>query len=286
MDKKNFDEKELLFIRQNAGKYTVGKLAEIFHCSHDDIKGVCKTLGVSPAREQKWTDAEVEYLRANHLVLSAKEMANVLGRSVKSVQKKMIHMELCSNKPAPEQFLSVWKEKQETYLRNGFGKKPMNELVEMIGKSEKSIRRKATLLGLNEDRRRNWNRKEELFVEDHYLTHTIEWMAKKLKRPKSSVARHLERMKLNRYDAVFSLGYIARCFDYDRTAVKRSWINNHGMPAQQIVKGKGVMYDVDPEQFWNWAVKNEDVIPWERYHIGMLPDEPENLKEIISKYII
>ncbi len=129
---------------------------------------------------------------------------------------------------------------------------------------------------------KHWTKEEIELLESLYGTYSYNVLSKKLDRSPKSI--ECKKQKL-------SLGKIIEATEYINSnelgrALKRNpctirkWIKENGLPcSKRVLKLERKFYRIDVKEFWRWAKKNNDLMDWDRYEIGNLPNEPKWILE-------
>lgn len=107
--------------------------------------------------------------------------------------------------------LKIWTKREGGFLKRYYRKMNSEELAKKFGVSPEAIRKKEKELGLirehprrRKEKRvapsvsRKWTKKEELYIQEHYLKETNAELAKRFKVTPKSVEKKLWRMGLKR----------------------------------------------------------------------------------------
>lgn len=131
--------------------------------------------------------------------------------------------------------------------------------------------------------RKEWTEQEEKYMKRYYLHQPSEMTAKKLNRSIYSIRRKAAKMGLNHYTDQLSAKTLAKCFNCDVSVILR-WIQKYGLPARKVVCKTQTRYSVSPNDFWQWAENNKNLINWARYEAKSILPEPEWVREEIRNY--
>lgn len=96
---------------------------------------------------KKYTFEEINYIKNNYYIMSAKEIADYLNRPVSSIQCKI--SELGLSKAGAKN--SSWTDEQIDILKANYQVLSYSQLCELIGKTEKAIKIKAHKLGIKKN---------------------------------------------------------------------------------------------------------------------------------------
>jgi len=90
--------------------------------------------------KKRWTDKEIAFMRDHYGVLSAKEIARLLGRSYNAVRNKAVELGLTKSLD--------WTDKEISLLKALYGRMPASEIAKLLSRSEGAVYHKAMKLGL------------------------------------------------------------------------------------------------------------------------------------------
>ena len=93
-----------------------------------------------------WTKQHELYLKKYYGEKSVKEIADILGRSYNSVQRKAQRMKLTIPKEGESR---PWTQEEISYLEKWYEKRGTDYIAKKFNRTEYSVRRKAQSLGLN-----------------------------------------------------------------------------------------------------------------------------------------
>jgi len=83
--------------------------------------------------QRKWSDAEIEWIKANYGKQMIKDMAIVLGRPMQSVSHQCQRLGLSPKKP-------LWTAAQKRKFFAEYGPKTTHQLAAELGKTEAAVR--------------------------------------------------------------------------------------------------------------------------------------------------
>ena len=95
---------EILWLRENNHKYTDKELAAKFHCSYARIRHFKDKYNIKKQVQKKWTEEDVEFLKANYGRMGDKAIAKKLKRNIKGIATKRRYLQL---KRTPEQLFFI-----------------------------------------------------------------------------------------------------------------------------------------------------------------------------------
>jgi predicted transcriptional regulator len=137
---------------------------------------------------------------------------------------------------------------------------------------------------------KKWTNEENEILLESLGDCTITTITKRLGRTKGSIIHRLERLGL--YDMALETGSFrthefAEIIGVDPTTVWR-WIKEEDMPAKQLYKegkkhNEGKYFYIFAHEFWRWAKKNKQLIPFKKIQRDVLIPEPDWLDEAIKE---
>ena len=134
---------------------------------------------------KKFTKKEENIIRENYGILKAKDLAELLGRDVKSIRDKASLLK-ATNKP--------WSDEELAFLIQNYQTKEYKELGKKIGRSPKAVLQKVYILGL-ESKRKEWSEAEVEWLKEQYKKSpnerniNLNEIARKLSRNKTNICR-------------------------------------------------------------------------------------------------
>lgn len=96
MARKQWQEKEIQFLKENYGIISLKEISKILDRSIASIKYKAERENIKSARE--WTEEELEYLKSNYKEMTNKELAEHLNRSKAAVDLKINRLGLSKEK--------------------------------------------------------------------------------------------------------------------------------------------------------------------------------------------
>lgn len=223
---------------------------------------------------QRWSkEEENKLLQLLDDGLTYDEICTELKRTRDSVERKMKRLNIADRYKGYNPSTN-WNKTQVTILKR-MAKQgcTVKEIADKLNKSEYSIVKKAKDSKVV-IRSSKWSKREEDYLEKHYVKKTYAEIGEKLGRSEVAVRRKANEMNLSKYFDVIYIKTIARAFKCNATYVKK-WVEVYEMPIDNRC--------VDVEQFWKWAYNNKEIIPFQRYECGSLIPEPSWVKEIVRE---
>ena len=142
-EKHKWTESDIKELKEIWDKYPIYKLAKYFHTTSEEIKRQEELLGFEVLKSNRWTKEEEELLRKYSSLYLTQEIAEKLGRSYLSVQKKALKLgiELHSEE-------DPWEDWMINYLMENINKVPIGEISKKLGLSYRRILTKCNKLGI------------------------------------------------------------------------------------------------------------------------------------------
>ena len=97
---------------------------------------------------KRWTEEELEYLRAQYAICGAQEIARRLGRSVKAVYSAAAVEGLCRGTRRS----GTWTSAQEATLERLYGRMSAADIAQRVGHSRRAVQQRAYALRLTRAR--------------------------------------------------------------------------------------------------------------------------------------
>lgn len=132
---------------------------------------------------------------------------------------------------------------------------------------------------------RNWTREEEIYLEEHWGTLSIDTIAKNLGRSRNAIIVKAQRL---------GLGAFLKSGDYvtwnqllktigmsgaGNTYKDISWVRNRGCPVRRQKVGKNAFRVICLDDFWKWAKENQGLLDFSGFEENALGKEPDWAKE-------
>ena len=141
--RKKLDKSGIEFILDNLGNYTVKELAKMFGKTEAAIRVHMRNNGIFGNTDNYIWDAEnTGILRSNYSDKSWEYLFGVLGTN-----NKLVIMNKAQKLKLKRGFFFTEKEKQ--FLIDNYGKLTIENIASILGKQVDKVKRKATLLGLD-----------------------------------------------------------------------------------------------------------------------------------------
>jgi DNA-binding CsgD family transcriptional regulator len=164
-------------------------------------------------KSRKWSEEELKYLEENYKKKTNKRIAKHLNRTVAAVSIKAGTLGLVTKKSlVPVQKITSvirksdgkevkqvsWTKDETKFLKESFGKYPIAEIAEELGRSVGSVSGKASGLRLKKSRSnkyKSWTEDEIKYLSDNCDTKSPKALAVHLKRSKNSVLSKIRELK-------------------------------------------------------------------------------------------
>lgn len=143
--------------------------------------------GPRPAR-RSWTDEEDRILRRSYTKHGSRHAAELLGRSITSIQHRATVLGLKGHGQRP------WTEGETVYLRKNYGARTVAQIARTLKRSEQSVRAQIHRLKLSENTTRPWSREEEEYIRKHYGKVRVAELAEDLDRTPDAVELKAARL--------------------------------------------------------------------------------------------
>lgn len=170
-----------------------------------------------------------------------------------------------------------WSKKEVRYLKKNLGILSLEEIANHLNRSKKSVSGKIYRDRINykihKNNYKSWTEKEEEYLYKYYSKKDISEIARILGRTEASISKKAELLGLSSTDFYLSNNILSYAFSVSPRRIKK-WENEYGLPVLRIKRKNTIYYGIDSEDFWKWADKHRDLIPWERYDES-LPLEPK-----------
>lgn len=130
---------------------------------------------------------------------------------------------------------------------------------------------------------RIWTENEKKYLFKKYSLQSAETTAKKLNRSTVSIIRKARQLGVSLYFENIHASTIAYAFNIEIGTVKK-WIENYGLPCQNVIEQNFTGYIIKPKIFWDWAYEHKKIINWSKYKSESILPEPNWLNEAIKSY--
>ena len=164
-------------------------------------------------KSKRWSEEDLAYLRENYKKKTNKRIAKDLNRTVAAISIKAGTLGLATKKslvpvqkitsvitkPDGKEVKQVsWTKSETKFLKESFGKYPIAEIAEELGRSVGSVSGKASGLRLKKIRSnkyKTWTDDEIKYLSDNHNVKSPKALAVHLKRSKNSVLSKLRELK-------------------------------------------------------------------------------------------
>ena len=195
-------DKEKEWIIRNLGTISYLNMAKRFGVSPQLVQNIAHEHGYHPKPNMRpWTEQDIEYLRRHYGIMSRKQLAEALGRTVNTVQDRACKLGLTRQHTPSKR----WSKKEEEFLRQQVGRMTKEELARKLGRSYNSVAGKIQMMGLSGSRSAGgrggkgkvWSGEEEDLLRQKYATESIEELARLLGRSVNSIRGKIRMMGLH-----------------------------------------------------------------------------------------
>lgn len=150
-------------------------------------------IGVGKSRIRKnWTKEEDRILRHNYTKRGSRYTADLLGRTITSVQHRALRLGIPGNGVRP------WTEMEVRYLKTRYPRLSVAQICRTLQRSEQSVRGKINQLGIGSEPPVPWNEGEMAYLRAHYGKVRVAELAEELGRSADAVEIKAGRMGLSR----------------------------------------------------------------------------------------
>lgn len=98
---------------------------------------------------REYSEEEIKYLKENFLLLSNKELAGKLDRSVDGIASKLKDLDLIRRSMNP------YTEEEKKYIRDNVGKKTITEIADDLGRTQGGVSKFVSKFRINKIRKKN-----------------------------------------------------------------------------------------------------------------------------------
>ncbi len=144
------------------------------------------------SRYLRWTKEEDAILRAHYSKRGSRYTAEILGRSVTSVQHRALKLEI------PGNGVRVWTEMEIRYLRSRYPNTSVARICRTLHRSEQSVRGQINRLGLGATAPAPWTDGEIAYLRSHYGRVKVAELADELGRSPDAVEIKAGKLGLSR----------------------------------------------------------------------------------------
>jgi len=120
-----------------------------------------------------WTEIEVQILKNNYMNLRYKDIADLLGRTEKSIRHKVCNLDLKRKGIQPIIPKNPWTELDIELLKRNYLNMKYKDLGAVLKRTEGSIRNKVYELGLDKKAAEPWSEYDIKKLKDYYKSHEI-----------------------------------------------------------------------------------------------------------------
>ncbi|HEY2454524.1 MAG TPA: hypothetical protein VGI71_18285 [Scandinavium sp.] len=154
--------KEIEFIEENYSNIPAKEIAEILGRNINAVRAMALKVGAARWVITPWTEQEIAVVKAYYN----------RGAGLQQVQERLPHRDRDSiRKQAAKAGVTrqdVWPAEAVRFLKEHYGKRPIQEIADILNKTHGAVKNKANILKLAKTRRREWTRKEEAVLRSHF----------------------------------------------------------------------------------------------------------------------
>lgn len=154
-----FTKEEDIFLKKNYMKLSYEKIGELLGRTKDTIRKHAKLLGIHKCTNQrKWTQEELDYIRANYIILSIHDLCIALNRSYDGVISKGRDLKITRFKK------NYWSVEEKNYVISNYYRIPIEQIATELKRTAMAVQAMAEkIIPASERRkRRNYNRKTKI----------------------------------------------------------------------------------------------------------------------------
>jgi len=144
------------------------------------------------SRYLRWTKEEDNILRTYYPKRGSRYTAEMLGRSITSVQHRALKLGI------PGNGVRVWTEMEVRYLRSRYPQTPVSRICRTLHRSEQSVRGQINRLGLGAVAPAPWTEGEIAYLRAHYGKVKVAELAEELGRSTDAVEIKAGKLGLSR----------------------------------------------------------------------------------------
>ncbi|MBP3916199.1 hypothetical protein [Clostridium sp.] len=186
-------QEEIDFLKNNVGKMTINKISKALNKTYDSVRAKQRGLKLSAKPDiviEKWSEEDCLFLKENYKKLSTREISAKINKSVPSIHKKLIYLEVnASSIPRP------WTAEDINFLKNNVGKYTLKEIAIILQRSYDSVVKKHKSIRSGDVRQYNWTQEEvKLLIENHNKMSNVE-LSKLIGRTANAI--YLKKKQLN-----------------------------------------------------------------------------------------
>lgn len=145
-----------------------------------------------PRVRKNWTREEDRLLKTNYTKRGSRYTADLLGRTITSVQHRALRLGIPGNGVRP------WTEMEVRYLKTRYPNQSVAKICRTLQRSEQSVRGKINQLGIGSEPPMPWTEGEVAYLRAHYGKVRVTELAEELGRSADAVEIKAGRIGLSR----------------------------------------------------------------------------------------
>jgi G:T-mismatch repair DNA endonuclease (very short patch repair protein) len=137
---------------------------------------------------KRWTQEEIDFLRANYTAKGAVWVAKELNRTKSAVNTKAENLKIPGKGP--------WSQQEDEFLKKYYPKKGSVWVSKNLDRTQSSVNSRAEKLRIRRSNR--WKKEDIQFLKSHYSSNNTRWIADQLGFSFESVRNKAETLKLKK----------------------------------------------------------------------------------------
>jgi transposase len=213
-----------------------------------------------------WTGEEETVLKSMWASHTINEIADRLGRSYSSIEKKGFRLNLGKKR--------LWSEAEEEYLLEHAKNKTFVEIGADLGKTSRAVQSKAGSMGIKSFNR--WSEEDEIELEGLWGSYSLHALSKRFNRSAEALQSKAYKLGLGGASCVgdrLTAYYVSKEMGVDYHTLFR-WKEKYQFPVMRKVYKKRVSYTVEIHRLFAWLQENQDLWDSRRISEGSLGPEP------------
>jgi transposase len=213
-----------------------------------------------------WTGEEEIVLKSMWNSHTISEIADKLGRSYSSIEKKGSRLSLGPKK--------LWSEAEEKYLAEHAKSKTFTEIGVDLGKTSRAVQSKASSMGIKSFNR--WTKEDEIELEGLWGSYSLHALSKRFNRSPEALQSKAYKLGLGGASCAgdrLTAYYVASEMGVDYHTLFR-WKKNCQFPVMRKVYKKRVSHVIEIHRLFTWLQENQDLWDSRRISEGSLGPEP------------
>ena len=207
MEYKIWSDKDVDFLIINYNIMTNPNIAKHLERTIGSVERKANSLKLTKSKEfisevnRKTSDKDIKFLKDNYGILTAKEIALYIGKTLGVVEGMIRYYNLTkTTKPkSVAKTKTIWTEEDIDFLTNNFISMQQKDIAVMLNKTLSAIQKKMNYLGLLKNiRNDNWSINHIEYLKKHYKNSKMSILKSKLNRSTSSIRRKACELELSR----------------------------------------------------------------------------------------